>query len=529
MENCKNISNQTQNQNGSVVNDLNAVMLVAIVGCFCICLWVIILNGLFVLCFWINRHKTWFTRSKNILSIIIIDFLVGVTILMALISSAKTNVSSHECILSMCLCVASQTATLFNVLRFCIIRFYTIRSSVVKQEPSTKTVLLQTLLIWTLSSIIIVGPLIFWSDLPSVIDRCTWDKLFTTNGRKVDLYILHVLTLPALAMSVLYGVMTLHLKRVKRLIHPNSNTLESSNQNLSSNKISQLREDNSIGMVKMSTDRHISNNTCRLNSVLDRITKGAIRQDCLQVNDGKLDTADQKYTRTALHSVHTQTEERFRTTQDSLHCAVSTTSKEHFPKLDRRDSVQNSKTTVSVRKNISPNSAATSSFMSDTQGNTDKLEHGDNANAASVDNREGYKFGSSTFNRHQNIILVDSAKSTCRQKQLAQTQNNVHLRTGSVFNLRRSKQMAKVITTIGIILLLINVSILPYVVLLIVKLASPDYKIPSMFGFLSLFFLLLNSATNPIIYAVRLQPLRVAFVNMYESCCCFLCGKLFKT
>lgn len=87
--------------------------------------------------------------------------------------------------------------------------------------------------------------------------------------------------------------------------------------------------------------------------------------------------------------------------------------------------------------------------------------------------------------------------------------------------------MAKVITTIGIILLLTNVSILPYVLVLIVKLASPDYKIPSIFGFLSLFFLLLNSATNPIIYAIRLQPLRVAFANMYQSCCCFLCGKLF--
>lgn len=179
MDNRTNISNQTQNQNGTVVNEFNAVMLEAVVGCFCICLWVIILNGLFVLCFWINRHETWFTRSKNILSIITIDFLVGVTILMALISSVKANVSSYWCILSMGLCMASQTATSLNVLRFCIIRFNTIRSSVVNQEPSTKTILLQTFLIWTLSSIISVVPLIFWSD------RCTWGKLFKITGRKV--------------------------------------------------------------------------------------------------------------------------------------------------------------------------------------------------------------------------------------------------------------------------------------------------------------------------------------------------------
>lgn len=141
----------------------------------------------------------------------------------------------------------------------------------------------------------------------------------------------------------------------------------------------------------------------------NRSAKNTKRQDCLQVTDGKQDTADRICNRTALPSIQTHSEGRVRPTQDSFHFTVSTMSKENFPKLDRRNSVTNSKTTISVRNDASPNSAATSSFISDGQGNSDKYRQSGNGHASSVDIREGNISGSGILSKHQNIIVIDNS------------------------------------------------------------------------------------------------------------------------
>lgn len=91
---------------------------------------------------------------------------------------------------------------------------------------------------------------------------------------------------------------------------------------------------------------------------------------------------------------------------------------------------------------------------------------------------------------------------------------------------KRTRRMERVVATIGILLFLMNVSMLPFFLVLGTKIINPDIVIPGIYGFLSLVFLLLNSASNPIIFGIRLKPLRIAFFNMYKRICCQVCDKL---
>ena len=87
----------------------------------------------------------------------------------------------------------------------------------------------------------------------------------------------------------------------------------------------------------------------------------------------------------------------------------------------------------------------------------------------------------------------------------------------------RTMRMNKVIKTIGVLLVLINISNLPYIVILAMNAMSPGTNVPGVLGVMALFFLMLNSACNPVIYAIRLKALRVAFLDMFKKCCYFMC------
>lgn len=382
---------------------------------FLICLWIIILNGLLILCFLVNKRESWFSHSKNILSIIIIDLLVGLTTLLAFVASMKIDMNLYECLFSMSLCLASQTATSLNVLRFCVTRFVSIRKTSVAQEPSALVVVAQSLAIWVASSAIVLVPLVLWSEKQPTLQRCQWSYLFESNEATVDLYMFNVLTIPTVTTTVLYGILTIKLRKVRNFVHPTSTEA-----------------------VAPSKDSHNSGSDTKTTLVLRKTTI----QDAPSAS-GKLSDGN-----------------------------------------DAKDSYQGCN--ADVDQDIDKHNKPVQLPLKPLETISGKI----------------------STNANQITSKTTSNKLTAP-----------NIGTKPVVTANRMTRMNKVLATIGVLLVLINISNLPFIVILALIAINPAAKVPALIGLLAMLSLMLNSACNPIIYAVRLKPLRHAFLNMYRNCC----------
>ena len=412
--------------NNSIVYAVSGVTsslgMMVVSGAFLIiCLWTIVLNGLLILCFWINKHESWISHSKNILSITIIDLLVGVTTLMAYVNSATTDINRHECLASMGSCLASQTATSLNVLRFCVTRFYAISKTSVKRESPTSVVVAQTLVIWIVSVPIVVIPLTLWSGTELVLKRCAWGYLFPTHRYVVNIYILNLLTIPTLTTTVLYGVMSLKMWKIRNFVHPISESTSNSR--------------NARNLWSETKMAHVQSRYCDISDLSSGVGKQSVVElEC----KNKIDEGEVKNNKTMKGHAH----------------ACFVVSKEAvFP------------TQIHVRE-----------ILPET-----------NSNQLSVP--------------AQNIKARDVTLTPT-----VQPMNN------------RSTRISKVRTTIGILIVFINLTNLPFILVVTIQVINPAVQIPAVFHPLALFFLMLNSACNPVVYAIRIQPLRVAFFGMFKNC-----------
>ena len=475
-------------------------------ACFIISIWCVILNGLLVLCFWINKRESWYSHSKNILSITIIDLLVGLTTLTALMSSMKSNINIYECLVAMGLCLASQTATSLNVLRFCVTRFYSIKQTSIKREPAASIIVAQTLIIWFVSSAVVLVPLILWSENQQVLKYCQWNFLFVTYVREVDLYMLHVLTLPTLTTTVLYGILSVKLRRVRNFIHPTTPlSALSSHENSDSKPTGNSKRRNNLAM-NTTEDKLSSEHECHTSCIRsDNPSKKSESETPVTT----MDTIKSNLVKVLPYG-GTESEARMMVVEGSVsgdHDTLQYYNTNHQQERENGklreasakpgNNVQNSKETLKH--------GLESLFESDTNERSTASEKETRVLSLNV------KHGSD--NEHGNQLTVPTTNINTRA--------SVKRKPAGLAN--RTIRMNKVIATIGVLLLLINISNLPYIVLMAIRVYDPDLNVPAAVGVIALFTLMLNSAFNPIIYAVRLRPLRIAFLNMFKHCCQFLC------
>ena len=420
------INMENNTSNNSILYTVSGLSQYSIIGMaivsgafLIICLWIIVLNGLLILCFWINKHESWISHSKNILSITIIDLLVGLTTLLAYLTSMATDINRYECLVSMGSCLASQTSTSLNVLRFCVTRFYAISKNSVKRESPTSMVVVQTIVIWIVSVAIIIIPLTLWSGTELVLKHCTWGYLFPTHRYAVNIYILNLLTIPTLSTTVLYGVMSLKLWKLRNFVHPIGNDT------------SNVRNDsNSWSGTKMTP---VQSRYCDVSD----LSSGAGKQSRMKLEcKNNKDDAEVKIDKSTKGHVH----------------ACSTVSKE------------------------------------------------------------------TEFSTQISEILPET-----NSNQLSVPVRNIKARTATITPtvqpmVNRRTRISKVRTTIGILLVFINLTNLPYILVTLIQAINPAVHMPAMIHPLALFFLMINSACNPVIYAIRMKPLRIAFLGMFKNC-----------
>ena len=463
---------------------------------FLICLFCVILNGLLILCFWINKRESWYSHSKNILSIIIIDFLVGLTTLMNFFSSMATDVNIYECLVAMGLSLASQTATSLNVLRFCITRFYSIRQTTVRREPSASVIVIQTLIIWLLSSVIVVVPFILWSEDQLILERCVWHIMFATNEAVVDLYMVNVLTIPTLTTTVLYGILALKLRKIKTSIHPNNDQTDVPRNNRAD---SWSDSKTPVSMTRRNTAVEAQSTSAVL--TLDNVCQDSGISST--VNDAKLDN-ELKDNRGSF-SRQSYDKASFNTKRNSESSLLTTNENRKLSVPDRGvtpgfvNMFSNKAHDIAIFsvEQMCQNRSAMPAYVSTSQTKAQRLNDSHR--------KSEYALSKQT---HQQFSNAFGNKLTAPAQLPIGKLNGGITSTAAV---RKGNRMNKVIKTIGVLLALINISNLPYIVILAVNAVDPATEISGMVGFLSLVFLMLNSACNPIIYAVRLKPLRIAF------------------
>ena len=479
-------------------------------ACFIIAIWCVILNGLLVLCFWINKRESWYSHSKNILSITITDLLAGLTILTALMSSMKSNINIYECLVTMGLCLASQTATSLNVLRFCVTRFYSIKQTSIRREHSASIIVAQTLIIWFVSSTAVLVPLIFWSENQQVLKRCRWTYLFSTYAREVDLYMLHVLALPTMTTTVLYGILSVKLRQVRNFIHPSTplsapSTRQNQNSSGDSKPTGNSKRRNNLAMNttedKLSSE-HVCHTSCirsdnpskKSESETPATTMDTMKSNLVKVlpYGGMESEASMMVVKGSVSGDH-----------DTLH-------NYNINHHQKRENGTLRETSAKPRNN--------------SQSSKKTLIHGLEHFIDSDTNKRTTASEKDTRYLSLNVKYVSDNVPGNQPKVLTTKFNaraNMKKKTYGLAN--RTIRMNKVIATFDVILLLINISNLPYIVLIALRVYDPDLNVPAVVGIISLFSLMLNSAFNPIIYAVRLRPLRIAFLNMFKHCYQFVC------
>ena len=422
---------------GSGVSRYSDIGMLLVSGAFfIICLWIIVLNGLLILCFWMNKSENWFAHSKNILSIIIIDLLVGFTTLMTFLNSMRIDINRYECLVSMGSCLASQTATSLNVLRFCVTRYYAISKTSVNRESTTSKVVAETLIIWIVSVAITIVPLALWSEKELVLKRCAWGYLFPRYQYEVDIYIFNLLTIPTVTTTVLYGILSLKLRKIRNFVHP-----------VGQNNGQSIRCNHSWSDTKITT-------------VQGRNTKteaSSTREDWR--SDKNCDNSD----------------------------LLSAAGKEWEMKA--------------VSKN----------YIDDSKTRTDK--------STKVNAHQGFSVSKEMqFSTQTSQIFPETAGN-----QLSVPALDTRVKAAATIStvspmVNRRTRISKVRTTIGVLLVFINLSNLPYIVLIAMQVINPAITFPAVLHPLALLFLMLNSACNAVVYAIRLKPLRDAFLGMFKNC-----------
>ena len=335
-------------------------------------------------------------------------------------------------------------------------------------------------------------PLILWSEKQQVLKRCQWNYLFSANEREVDLYMFCVLTLPTVTTTFLYGVLSLKLRKVRNFVHPvTSGTVVSTSKSPWSN----LKEVYSFNKTETldapTTDVKLSNeNLCHITE-LSSIYASKQTDECSNVRKQFLSDVTSK------------------TVNKSETC---TEIKGPLPDADGEQKFGEQEATLTTEKT---KHEITTKLMGQTS-NRHELESGvSKANAPVVGNSD------ETLVKASQLSSCNSGNQLSAREDNRKAKTVVKKKTEAVNN--RTIRMNKVIKTIGVLLILINISNLPYIVILAMNAVSPGTDVPGVVGVMALFFLMLNSACNPIIYAVRLKPLRVAFLNMFKKCCNFMC------
>lgn len=224
--NLSNVTDSTDTFEFTISYTASPGTIISLIMNFLLSLWITVLNGLIIMCLRISRHKSWYSYTSGVLSIVILDFLVGFIIFVRLFTVIQTRINTYVCSAAISLTWMIQTASSLNMMRICVTRLYWMSQSHQRLQPSTLKKVTQILFVWIIPGVIFIAPFLYWADNRVPMKKCVWRNMFSPGQIQAPLYLLVVLIFSNLITSVIFGLISFKLRKARTFICPDRQEIE---------------------------------------------------------------------------------------------------------------------------------------------------------------------------------------------------------------------------------------------------------------------------------------------------------------
>ena len=455
-------------------------------------------NGFVALCLYKERRK--FVKREfwlQLISLIINDLFVSVSLfLWSFIYHDIFDKSFVGCaVLTVCVTV-SQMALLLNVLSICIYRLmFLVCTDRYRFGWKGKTTVKQVFLIYIFSFFYMILPIFIWGNYEKRMEYCSPENLFGTGQHTAFIFIGTGLLAPLTVLNVLYGV-TFHLLR-RQLGKRNSFVHVCRNSLLLNRSSSSQRCHCRADVSKSKNDKVCNRTDAKRSRTLSEERTGGLNDNTPERTNG-------------------QNDRRSNRADDS--CSK--------PYNRGYNSVQPDKTTFKQNGFTSKekHSIKDSPTLKDVIVKEKQSTHHDTepyCSTQSVSNRPtGEEMASNISDR---LIQRHEMLSPCQE-------NDVHLLARcqgvNVRNSARELQKQSLVL-IGLILILIDVTVIPFIVYLITEKLLEPILIPEIVREILCLLVMNNSLLNPWLYAIQSKEVRRAiFQNLKQLFHCIYSCKI---
>lgn len=183
--------------------------------------WIIFSSAIVLLCFFVNRKKSWPSFAVYIMLLTVCDFCNGFLSSCLLIAQAqKDGVQSVTCACVFFLFLFSQLACLYHVLGICLLRNMSFHVSFARAyENKRRLPVFVSATSWLMSAVVCLVPFVLWTTKEEEISECVIQQLFT-DLRRVMGFLAIFFIIPQFLTNILYLVACLRLRFIWLKVFP---------------------------------------------------------------------------------------------------------------------------------------------------------------------------------------------------------------------------------------------------------------------------------------------------------------------
>ena len=449
---------------------------ILIVFLLLVCIWIIVINALVFTCLLMSRHALKSFVNIQMLSFSLTDLFVGVCAIPVTLTYQITTAFPY---FEACAGIfygysISQTANLLHAFGICIHRIVIIKRCAGRKETNPesmlRTLFLQILMIWVLSVFIVSIPFGLYGRFGGELNECSLNTLFGDNYIKFVAIMDSIFIIPQIGMNVVYVYTFRFLFTTWKGINA---------------KRKQLRKSNTYScreMISYGTETGAD----------EIITENSSKSTILDFSPDKNGLQAAGHTTTIKLEIPANESRDNKGKQKSFK-KVEEINLEHYQfNFTRAEAEILSRTQSGDEETL---------FLRRLRGNLNFK------NRKRFSNDYLSQISGATFS---SCFSIDKSKK--HFSRLDRRASNY--RNGRKLGYRSQRE---VLITIGLILLVLNVFMTPLNLLVIIELISHGFLTRKV-KFVIMAFALINSALNPIIYALRIKPFRDVFARNSKAC-----------
>ncbi|KAL4229181.1 hypothetical protein ACF0H5_012219 [Mactra antiquata] len=187
--------------------------------CYLISIWIIIVHGLFLICFYQNRTATWIRQAVGIITLTFTDFLSGVNLLVFLAVQSGNDVNCYVCLVMSASYLSANFMTSLQILSLCSKRLLAIISRFRRPIESKKITVIQYVIMYVITCGLTALPVIWVQWKPSYAP-CSLGSIFGDKTSAVCLFMLTIIATPNIMTTLIYIFVLLKLRTKGRNVQP---------------------------------------------------------------------------------------------------------------------------------------------------------------------------------------------------------------------------------------------------------------------------------------------------------------------